>query len=202
MSERVAIANEALTAIGENPITGFEDETNAALVCKTHYGPTRDALLEEAEWNFATKMFDPAQTTASPLYEWDYQFQIPADCLRVTDVWPSNLGVRPFAVYDERSAMVRPRVPHRIMGRLILANEDIYASGIFRIEEEGHFTPSFRKCLAYALAADIALPLTKNAQIRADMMQMKLAYLKKAEGLDGMANSMRQMRTRAIIGRR
>ncbi len=81
MTERVDIANLALTLLGEEPITSLEDDLKRAKVLKLHYAPARDATLEAFEWSFARKRFKPAKLLDVPLWGYDYAFEIPARLL-------------------------------------------------------------------------------------------------------------------------
>ena len=49
------IVNLALDMLKEAPITSIDEGRPIAMWCKRNFDVTRDALLEEADWNFALK---------------------------------------------------------------------------------------------------------------------------------------------------
>lgn len=199
MSQQVDIANAALTFLGEPLITGFDDESHAARLCLTHYGPCRDALLEDAEWSFALEQFQPSAASEGPLYGYSNRYPMPANILRVVDVQPAVGGLSYLFDPNERN---RRQEPHQVIGRYIHADRDIYCTGIKRIDQEGIFSPSFIRALTFYLAYSIAIPLTESNSKRDEAKGMWLVELKRAEGLDGMNSSTRRLRTNAIVGKR
>lgn len=55
MTSRVDICNEALSLIGSESITSFEEKTSTARRMKRLYDTSRKALLRLHSFNFATK---------------------------------------------------------------------------------------------------------------------------------------------------
>ncbi len=207
MSQRVDVANQALTFLGARPITGFEDETVEALLVKTHYGPCRDTMLEDAEWTFATRQFVPARLEDDPIRGFEMQFAVPAECIRVTGVYPANRGsTNPLPQYahrDMREREVRHEQQVNARGTLvILADEEIVCKGVFRSDGEGQFPPSFAKALSFYLAYTIAPALTESNDKRTHAYQMWMIEMQKAQSLDGQRNSTRRLRTAHIVGGR
>ncbi len=83
------IANLALTKLG--PGSGYlsdlsSDTTIAGQALNRVYEMVRDELLETHPWNFAIKRVELASDVDTPAWGYDYQYTLPADCLRFLSV--------------------------------------------------------------------------------------------------------------------
>jgi len=112
MSE-TSICNQALASIGANRINNLTDGTVNAIHCTTHYAQTRDALLRSHWWRFATARAVLSENIESPDFEWDYQFDLPVDFLRLISIYDDNGTIRKN-VYRSFA----------IEGNMILINDD------------------------------------------------------------------------------
>ena len=90
MTERINIANLALTWLGEEIITSLEDESDAAIIMSINYAPARDATLEAHDWSFAIFRFIPPKNAVEPIYGASAAFDVPANILRVISVDDPN----------------------------------------------------------------------------------------------------------------
>jgi len=190
MSENIGVINYALRVLAANRITSIEDEDNTAQIMKDLYHITRDSMLEEAEWSFATRRFLPAKSTDAPEWGWSAAYPIPSDIIRVTEVDRNN--------YTE--SMQRSPVPHEVEGNSILCDADtIYCKGIRRMEDEGSYSPLFNKAFALHLALIACLPIKANNASLQLIGQMYDATMAKAKSRDGMQSSTRRMRNKSVI---
>jgi len=83
----VLICNRALQKVGENQITSLDDLTKQARECKRLYSFARDTLQRLYLWNFTKKRAVLAALSSAPnTPEYDRQFQLPDDFLRLIDV--------------------------------------------------------------------------------------------------------------------
>ncbi|GAG38404.1 unnamed protein product, partial [marine sediment metagenome] len=164
MSARIDAVNYALQYLGEQPITSLDDDSDRALTMKSFYYIARDATLEDANWTFATRRFQPVRNAVDPVWGWTASYTIPADIVRVTTVlrdWGSN-SVSGYAYYDFPEEM---KSAHVIEGNEILSNDDpIYCLGIREMDDEGHYSPLFLEAFAAKLAYLAALPITASMQ--------------------------------------
>ena len=157
MSFRVDIANFALAFLGEGAITSLDDDTDKARTLKTFYPIARDAVLEDANWTFATKRFQPPRNTTDPAFGWDASYTIPSEIRRGTFVLRGCRSGRmlPYSYYDFPEEI---KSAHVIEGNEILSNDDpIYCLGIRHMEDEGGYSPLFVEAFAMKLAALSAL---------------------------------------------
>lgn len=175
MTAIVDIYNAALMEVGHSQaIADPSENTNAANLCRTFYPICRDLLLEDADWNFATKRVVLALLPDTQS-NWAYAYAYPADVLRVRDlVLP---GMR-FVPHDWRPAY---EVANVNSARAILTDlADAEAVYTARVENPNLFTSQFVSTLAYLLASRIAMPLTGKPDVAAAARQGYLLSLASA----------------------
>lgn len=98
----IVVCNQALGLLGAATISINGTDNNHDL-CTLFWAQARDEILINHPWNFARKRANAIQTT-DPLFEYDYAFTKPSDCLRVLRI-----------AYD-------PNKEFRVEGNLILTN--------------------------------------------------------------------------------
>lgn len=89
VASKVEIVNLALDACGHGTIADFNDETQptAAGLARRWYDITRDSLLQEYPWKFASVRTTAAATGATPAYGYLNEYALPPDCLCVRSVY-------------------------------------------------------------------------------------------------------------------
>lgn len=201
MSVRIDVCNYALTVLGEKPITSIEDDSDKARTLKALYYIAKDAVLEGAEWTFATRRFKPAQSSTGPEWGWSYAYPIPSDIIRVTVVdknWTESTNF----VSDTRQT--RNPVDHDVefvtgVGRAILCNEDeIFCKGVRKIDDEGIFSPLFVEAFACKLAYLAGWPITESSQKVQIALGLYGQAMKDAKSRDGMQNTTRRIRNHTL----
>jgi len=88
-STKIDICNGALIRIGERVISSLTDGTATADLCSNRYEIARRKVLRSHPWKRARKRAVLAASGTAPDFQWERQFPIPSDCLRVwlvTDV--------------------------------------------------------------------------------------------------------------------
>jgi len=194
MSENVNIVNYALRLLGAKRITSLEDEQKEAQVMKDMYDIARDAVLEEAEWTFATRRFLPAKETEDPEWGWANSFPVPSDIIRVTTV--ERLDISGVNIGTD---MNRYPAPHEVEGRKILTNEDvIFCKGLRRIDDEGIYSPLFIEAFAMKLALVSCLTITESKSKLDAMAALYTSTIQKAKSRDGMQSSTRRFRSKTF----
>lgn len=139
------ICNLSLNEIGEVPIASIEDSDNKnARTCKLLYEPTKNKLISSYKWNFAMARATLAQLAEVPAFEYDYQYQLPSDCLRAWEIYGSE-------------------GKWLIEGDRLLCNDDsIKLRYIKKIDDPNLFTTTFVDCLVLSLASLLVIPITKD----------------------------------------
>ena len=142
-----ALCSRALITIGARPIASLDETGTEAMVCRRLYPGIRDALLAAHPWSFATGQARLARLAASPVADYQYAYQLPADFLRALSAGDGGQG-RGLA--------------YRIAeNRLHCDAGSVTLTYVFR-PHESDFPPFFDALLAARLAAEICLPLTES----------------------------------------
>lgn len=144
MASETSIANAALTLLGERRINSLDDTSPTAKLMKERYNEVRDDLLRAYPWNFATKRASIVKDVEKPVWEFDNQYTLPTDLLRLV-----NLRNDGFLKY-------------RVEGRKIVTNigSPLLIEYTQQITDPGQMDVLFRQALAAALAMDVAEALT------------------------------------------
>ena len=191
--ERVDICNQALSLLGEKPITSIDDESNRAEQLQIHYETARDATLEAHEWSFAIERFQPAKLTATPVYGAASLFSIPPNILRV--IACDNPSSSSVTAHSTTSINSNEQIDWVLEGRSIVCNEEVvYARGIRRIEDEGSFSNLFVMAFAAKLAMLLAVNLTASAEIRNSVSGYYQYAMQEAKSRDGLQGRSRRIR--------
>lgn len=82
MASKVQIANFALQAIGEEAIASLSDDSERARAVNRIFAQELRAELRAHPWNCAIKRVRLAALADAPAFEYSYQYQLPADCVR------------------------------------------------------------------------------------------------------------------------
>ena len=86
----ISIASNALLLLGHNQIISFSDAGAGGTVASAFYETSYVALLTLHPWSFAKKKKTLSKLTAQPINNFQYQYQLPTDCLRVLTVFPTT----------------------------------------------------------------------------------------------------------------
>lgn len=90
------VCNIALANVGNaRIINSLEENTLEARMCKVHYAPTRDELLEVFPWRFAAKRATLAALSGQERSGWTYTYQLPTDCIAPRRIYPGARSVNP-----------------------------------------------------------------------------------------------------------
>jgi len=170
MASVVQICNSALNQLGAASITALTDNSKNARLCNERYNTVRDSVFRSHPWNSLIKRIQLAQNTATPVYGFSYQFNLPSDCLRVLTIDAYNSDFK-------------------VEGRKILCNESsiklVYVS---QVTDPNEMDVLLRETIAAALAADIAYAITANLQVTKLMQEryeFKISEARHADASEG-----------------
>lgn len=197
MTERIDVANLALTWLGEEPVTSLEDDLDRARIMSINYIPARDATLEAHDWSFAIERFIPPMNEVEPVYGASAAFDIPTNILRVIAVDnPRSTANTDFTLPINS----REQLDWVFEKRQVICNQEvIHCRGIRRIEQEGLFSPMFVHAFAAKLAFLTAMNLTSSAEIQANMLAFYTQFILEAKTRDGLQGRSRRFRQRSLI---
>lgn len=179
MASIVDICNFALRRCGAERINSLADNTKEAIACNDAYTICRNALIAEHPWNFATKRVALGLLAGAPLWGFDKQFQLPADCLRVVET-----------EYDEYEGF-----EYRIEGGILLCNEaSIKIEYISKNVTEAQFSPKFIEALGWKLAQELSYSLVQSIELMSTIEAKAKLEFANARLMDAQEGSPRQLR--------
>lgn len=144
MASKVDICNSALRKLGVERINSLTEDNSRAKICNDRYDILRDEALRSHPWKFAIKRTTAAAVPTAPLFDWEKQFQLPSDCLRVLRVNDD------YAKWSQE-------------GDKILTNDTSCKIKYISRVAESMFDSSFVEVLAFRMALDMCYTLTQNA---------------------------------------
>ncbi len=83
-SSEVDICNSALIHLGAGLITSLTENKDEARACNQFYAKSRDAVLTQANWTFATTQAELSKLSTTPLYKYGFAYLLPTNpyCLK------------------------------------------------------------------------------------------------------------------------
>lgn len=150
----ISICSDALIALGAAPISSFTEGTDSAQACDRLYPDLRDTLLSTYVWSWSLKKVQLARLSANPLNEWEYAYQLPGDQLT------GALAVFETDGTDQRSV----RYGWEIYGDELYSNMETVFIDYQATVAESNMPPYFVRLLRNALAAELAIVITDQAQ--------------------------------------
>lgn len=150
MPTQLDVAREALAQIGtRSKIVSLTDGSAEAQYVNLLYGPIRDFLLREGDYDFS--MVDAALVAGgvSGIPPWSFSYVYPVDAIRLRQLVPSD-----FDAFDPRPiewSVLSTGGARHIMTR-VLASKAIYTKAVAEDLWDAMFEQSFVRMLAAALA--------------------------------------------------
>ncbi len=177
MSSVIEICNLALSNIGNSrSINNLKEQSKEAGACDLHYESCRDSVLADFDWNFATKRVALADT-GNPPPDWQYAYQYPTDCLRITEIM----------VPGQRYPTAAMRVQYEVgadyagTGKLIYTDQpSAWLKYVSRVDDVNMFDAIFVEALAWRLAAAINMQLTGDASLGNNALNMYSVVIRSA----------------------
>lgn len=165
-ASNVAIANLALTKLGDLRILNLTDNTKPAREVNAVFDMARDYLQRRFSWRFCIKRANLAADTSTPLWDWSYQYPIPTDCLRILQVgqW--------YPTPDLSDLISTGGQEYVLEGKYILSNQagPLKLRYLSRVTDPVQFDTAFDMAFSAYLAYLVAEPLTASAE------QKQMAY--------------------------
>lgn len=156
MTTDTDICNMALDLLVEAPISSIEDNRPVARWLKRNFIVTRNALLSQADWNFAIAIKSLPADSSAPPFGWSYRYTLPGDCLRC-------LPVTDCGLVEGRPVM------HEIIDGKVYTNAGapLRIRYVRAVDDYSRYPAVFCEALAARLAMKLANWLTgKNSYIQ------------------------------------
>jgi hypothetical protein len=145
----LSICSDALLMLGANPISSFNEGTDAANISDRLYSDLRDQALLVYPWSFSFKKIKLARLVTTPTTEYRYEYQLPGD----------RLGP-PRAVFTSASPGQRPSKEYRIFqDKLLTDYEEVWIDYQYSVQEF-EMPVYFVQLLKYMMAWHLAYPIT------------------------------------------
>ena len=178
MASEVQIARLALQHIGDRfDITSLTEASPEAEQVNLVFSDVRDMVLREHPWKFARKYITPAALSGTPPGNWSYMYTYPSDAMRIIRI------VNPLG---DKAPPIRFEVARNADDtKVILTNEETPTFEYTKqVTDPQQFDPQFVIALSYRIAQYIAIPITGDRQIMADMKSMADIEVGKARASD------------------
>ena len=177
----VDIAARALTLIGANPITSFDDTSTEATVANNMYEDVAQAALCASRWRFATNQSVLNLLTDAPTGRFDRAYQLPLDMLMLHAITVNDLVVE-YTVYGDKAYAD------------LSATDQVVADFSFRANE--NTWPSyFTLAVEYQLAAIFASSIARDEALTKMMDDKASMLMAKARNLDSQQQTTRKLVT-------
>jgi len=173
--DQISICNSALVKVGAERISSINQDTKSAKILKAVYEQVRDAVIAAHPWNFAIKRAVLYPTATTPDFEFDYQYDVPLDCLHV------------LSVYDESDAFGGDEsIDYVVEDRKILTDEStLNVRYVYRATDESLWSAYFAEAFAWRLAQEVAYNLTQSMSVATACEQKYRKELAEARSRDG-----------------
>lgn len=139
---KIGLISKALILIGEKPLESLSDDRYGATVGSNLFELLYENELQSNPWRFSVKKSALSRLVVTPLNQYAYAYQIPADCLLVRHVYPRTY----YEIFGDR----------------------IYTDAT-SVEMDYQFKPDitavpayFSTLMVYALARDMVKPITES----------------------------------------
>ncbi len=189
-TSEVDIANAALIKLGADTIIALTDDNVRARTMQARYGHVRDAELRRRRWKFSIRRDSLAALAAAPDSDYDRQFQLPPDYLRLIE-GGDIADTADLADYRTASG----RALYSIEGTRLLTNlgAPLAIRYIARITDVSLFDSAFAEALASRLAYECCEKITQSDQKKADAMtdfRLALSEARRANAIERPAEAL------------
>jgi len=163
------ICNDALTLLGNSPITSLAENTKAARLCSQFYASAVAATLRAYNWNCATARAELTADTEPPEFGFAIRYALPGDCLRVVAVSGNTHE-------------------WKIENGYILTNSAVVQIIYIKRISASEMDVMLSEAVAVKLASLIAFPLTNSATVAKAMFDLYKEKLADAHTMDAFEN--------------
>lgn len=169
MTSKIDLCNMALARVGQNAITSFSDNTDAAKRCSVLFDPVVDIVMSASEWTTLIKRVQLVATTTTPVYDFTYEFQLPPGILKLIEI------------ADNRDKITE----YKREGDKLLCNiSPISIKYTIREENTQLWGPHLYEAVTLKLAAELVYPLTGNAGLIEGFERKYAIWMRRAAALD------------------
>lgn len=198
-TSKAAICNLALDYLlqtNDEVVTNIDSpNTQTEVICARWYDTTRRSMLRKHPWNFATKRAILTQAAGTPLFGFQFAYNLPNDFIRLNTLQDPN-SFDPFF-----------SLQYQFEGNQLLANGDSGSTLNIRYVYDFNnivlMDPTFIDLFAIELALRIAFKFTSSNTDIQRLNELREQKLAEAAAIDGQERPpLRIERSRALTNRR
>ena len=172
----ISICNTALQRIGVTAtIDSLDQRILEASVCNQVYEMTRKKVLTETPFPFSRKFALLALSGSTPL-KWKFRYVYPNDCLQIRSIFPNiGSGYDPITLRRVAKEYKHPyelAVDDGDEMTILTDIEDAIIEYSIDISNPKRFNTAFESMLAWAIAGEIALPLSRDVKYAQNAFSM------------------------------
>lgn len=155
-----SICNMALARIGAERINSLTENSANSNYCQAHYEQARNALLASHSWRFALARADLSEDADTPDFQWDHQYILPTDCLRVVSLYGTSAS---YALEGDR---------------LLTNDDEASITYVSKVTDAAQFGALFIEVLVLQLAAKLAMAIGQDRGLWQEIQEeLKLVML-------------------------
>jgi len=177
MASNIEIINSALIKLGAGTINSLTEDSMESIAANAVWDIALRSTLREYPWKFATKRSASlARTASAPAWKYNYEYTLPADCLRLTKV------------YNDPD--------YRLEGRNIITDkEDCYIKYVYYNGDTSLWDASFTQLMVVKIAYELAYTLPRSGGMVDRMFALyekQLIEAQDADSSEGIADNFGQ----------
>lgn len=162
MAAQIDIFNRALVILGEERVSSPSQDVKAARELSAVWETTRRALLRGYRWGFAMKRAQLAALASAPLTQFDFQYLLPSDFLRLDFVGDFFVGLSltDYRTSDESEYALGANASGTVLETNLAAPLSVRYVADLTVTTT--YDALFTEALAAKLAVDTGWSLTKS----------------------------------------
>ncbi len=164
MISKITICNLALAQLGQAPISSLDQDDEKARRLNLFYEPVRDEVLRTHNWAFAAAEESLGLIEEPQKNSGRYVYKYPAEALFIRRVFNREGAKEPVKFRE----IFRTDLHCRVLETTV---PQAYAEYTRRILDENLFDSAFVKSFSLALACDLAVALTGDSTLAAQILQ-------------------------------
>ena len=180
LETRTTICNKALSLIGEEPISSYDNDTSIpARACRAHFDLTMATLLEEGHWTFPTvevqlsKALDEDDKEIKYVAEeMPYVYEIPTNCVLIHSVYGKGARHNENAPIKWDLRYIPEQTKKYIISNMDSEDHPLFCEYLFSPDNLEIYSATFLKALVSGLAYSICMEITKDLQRTQFMLQL------------------------------
>lgn len=175
------LVNTALRKAGARRVPSISSSVGSAGIAADVLVNERDDMLRADTWNFATTRAHLAQLATLPVFEFQFAFGLPSDCIRVVSVSDNSAGSGTVKYKLETIQQPDSTFVHAILSD---AN-DLYLRYIRSVTDPNQMSPDFRNLLVLRMAKIFAVGVAASNTLRAAIDADLQKAVREAGSIDG-----------------